>query len=182
MDGNGNSVPRLETARTVMRGHTLDDFEASAKMWADLDVVRKISGRPSSREDSWYRLLRHVGHWQLRGFGYWLVEDRETGEFLGEVGFADYRRDMEPPLGNFPEIGWVMCVAAHGRGLAGEAAAAAVSWADDHLPFAKTVCFMLPDHEASIRVAGKCGYRETGPATYRDAEVVVMERPRFGSG
>ena len=177
MGGSGNTVPRLETARTVMRGHRLDDFEASAKMWADLEVVRKISGRPSSREDSWYRMLRHVGHWQLLGFGYWLVEDRETGEFLGEVGFADHRREMDPPLGDYPEIGWVMCVAAQGRGLASEAVAAAVAWADDRLANPKTVCFMLPDHETSIRIAEKNGYRRSGPARYRDAEVLVMGRP-----
>jgi len=181
MDDTG-AVPRLETPRTVMRGHTPGDFEASARMWADLEVVRKISGRPSSLEESWSRLLRHIGHWQALGFGYWLVEDRETGAFLGEVGFADYRRDIDPPLGRLPEIGWVMCVAAQGRGLGGEAASAAVRWADKHLTFAKTVCFMLPDHEASIRIAEKCGYRTSGPARYREADVLVMERPRFGSG
>jgi RimJ/RimL family protein N-acetyltransferase len=176
------TVPRLETARTVMRGHTIGDFEASARMWSDLEVVRKISGRPSSREESWSRLLRHIGHWQALGFGYWLVEDRGTGEFLGEVGFADYRRGIEPPPGGLPEIGWVMCVAAQGRGLGSEAVAAAVRWADEQLTFAKTVCFMLPDHDASIRIAEKCGYRESGPARYRDVDVLVMERPRFGSG
>lgn len=180
IDVNDELVPRLVTERTMLRGHRLDDFDASAQMWADLSVVRRISGRPSTRAESWSRLLRHIGHWRALGFGYWVVEDRRSGAFLGEVGFADYRRDIDPPLDGIPDIGWVLTVAAHGRGLASETAAAAVRWGDDNLAADKTVCIMAPDHAASIRVAEKTGYREAGTATYMDEPTLVMERPRHG--
>jgi RimJ/RimL family protein N-acetyltransferase len=49
-------------------------------------------------------LLRYVGHWSLLGFGYWILEERATGEFVGEVGFSDYKRDVEPALGAVPEV------------------------------------------------------------------------------
>jgi len=131
------AAPRLQTPRTVMRPHRLEDFEASAAMWADPEVVRYITGKPSTREESWRRLNRHVGHWCLLGYGFWVVEDRETGAYLGEVGFADFLRDIQPPLVGIPEIGWVLPRSAHGRGLATETVAAAIEWGErfaDSLP------------------------------------------------
>lgn len=179
-DQPNNLVPELTTERTLMRGQRLSDFQASAEMWADLQVVQYITGRPSSEAESWSRLLRHIGHWQALGFGYWVVEDRQTGIFLGEVGFADYRRDLEPAL-NGPEIGWVMTASVHGRGLASEAVAAAVQWGDNILKAEKTTCIIAPGHAASIRIAQKMGYNETMRTTYMEQPTLVMERLRFGA-
>ncbi len=109
-------VPILETERLKLRGHRLDDFTHSAAMWADPTVTRHIGGKPLTEEESWARLLRHVGHWALLGFGYWVAEEKATGNFVGEIGFADYKRDLEPSLKGVPEIGWVLASPAHGRG------------------------------------------------------------------
>ncbi|MCM2441970.1 GNAT family N-acetyltransferase [Agrobacterium vitis] len=168
----------LETVRLRLRGHRLEDFEASARMWADERVVRYISGKPSSRSDSWSRLLRYIGHWQALSFGYWVVEDRISGDFLGEVGFANYKRDISPPLDEVPEIGWVLIADAHGRGIATEAVAAALGWADRHFAHAETVCLFDPQHQASIRVAEKSGYSRKGEATYMGRPTLVMQRMR----
>jgi RimJ/RimL family protein N-acetyltransferase len=85
-------IPILETGRLTLRGHRLQDFPASAAMWADPNVTRHIMGKPCSEEESWSRMLRYLGHWSLAGYGYWLVEEKATGRFVGEVGFADYKR------------------------------------------------------------------------------------------
>ncbi len=122
----GSGVPILTTPRTILRGHNVTDFEDSARMWADENVVRHITGKPSGRSESWGRLLRYAGHWQFLGFGYWVLEDRKTGTFLGEIGFANHRRDIKPSLGDNPEIGWVLATPAHGKGLATEAVQAAL--------------------------------------------------------
>jgi RimJ/RimL family protein N-acetyltransferase len=47
------------------------------------------------------------------GFGYWVAEEKETGKFVGEIGFADYKRNLEPSLKGVPEIGWVLAGHAH---------------------------------------------------------------------
>ena len=73
----GRPVPVLTTARLVMRGHRPSDLDASAAMWGDDAVGRHIGGKPSTREESWSRLLRYAGLWALLGFGYWLVEERK---------------------------------------------------------------------------------------------------------
>src|SRR5271166_6376740 len=101
-------VPILETERLTLRGHRLDDFPASAAMWADPVVTRHFGRKPFSEEESWTRLLRYAGHWDFLGFGYWVVQDKAAGTFVGEVGFADYKREIEPPLTGIPEIGWVL--------------------------------------------------------------------------
>jgi RimJ/RimL family protein N-acetyltransferase len=52
------NVPILETERLRLRGHRLDDFPASAAMWADPVVTRHTTGKPQTREEVWLRLLR----------------------------------------------------------------------------------------------------------------------------
>ncbi len=174
-------VPALHTARLTLRGHALADFDECAAMWADPLVTRHIGGRPLSEEEVWARVLRYAGLWALLGFGYWVVRERGTGRFVGEVGLADFRRDLTPALDGAPEVGWALAQRARGRGFATEAVRAALAWGDAHLPAphrgpGRTVCLIAPENVASVRVAEKCGYRETAPATYHGHTTLVFER------
>ena len=170
------AVPILETERLKLRGHRLDDFNHCAAMWADPKVTRYIGGKPLSEEESWTRFLRYVGHWSLLGFGVWVAEEKATGDFVGEIGFADYKRDLEPSLEGTPEIGWVLASQAHGRGYATEAVRAAVAWGDAHFQSTGTACIIAPENLASVRVAVKCGYREFTLATYKGRPTVMFVR------
>lgn len=143
-------------------------------MWADPMVTRYIGGKPFAEEESWARLLRYVGHWVLLGFGYWVVEEKATGKFVGEIGFADYKRDMQPSLKDMPEIGWVLAAQFHGNGYATEAVRAAVGWGDAHFGASQTACIIHPENLPSIRVAAKCGYREFQLATYKGWPTIVF--------
>jgi len=174
-------VPILETERLKLRGHRVDDFIHCAAMWADGKVTEYIGGKPLTEEESWARLLRYVGHWGLLGFGYWVVEEKVTGDFVGEVGFADYKRDLEPSLKGVPEIGWVFVPRVHGKGYATEAVRAVVAWGDVHFSAspgwgARTACIIAPENLASIRVAVKCGYREWQRTTYKGQPTLMFVR------
>ncbi|MGP1394244.1 MAG: GNAT family N-acetyltransferase [Inquilinaceae bacterium] len=171
-------APLLETPRLILRGHGPGDFDDSAAMWADPAVVRHISGTPSSGEASWSRLLRYAGHWALLGFGYWVVVAKDDLRFVGEVGFAEYRRDIAPSLGGRPEAGWVLRAGEHGQGFAAEAVSRMVDWADRFIDSPSTVCIVDPAHQASLRLAGKVGYVQEGQATYAGQPVTVMARPK----
>jgi len=170
------NVPTLETKRLRLRGHRIEDFPQSARMWSDPSVTRYIRENPFSAEETWSRLLRYIGHWALLGFGYWAVEQKEDGDFVGEVGFADYKRDISPSLAGIPEIGWVLASNVHGKGLATEAVRAAVSWADESFGKRQTACIIAPDNLASIRVAEKAGYLECARTTYHAKPTVVFKR------
>ena len=169
-------APILETERLKLRGHRLDDFVYCAAMWADPEVTRYIGGKPLTEEESWTKFLRYAGHWALLGFGYWVVEEKTTGTPVGEIGFADYKRDLEPSLKGIPEIGWVLALHAHGKGYATEAVRAAVAWGDAHFSSARTACIIAPENAASIRVAVKCGYREFKATSYKGKQSLMFVR------
>jgi RimJ/RimL family protein N-acetyltransferase len=173
-------IPVLETERLRLRGHRLDDFAACAAMWADPAVSRQIGRKPFTEEESWTRLLRYVGHWDLLGFGYWVVEEKASGNFAGEVGFADYKRDMQSPAKELPEIGWVLAKWAHGKGYATEAAQAVLRWGDEHFARSRTTCIISPENLSSIRVAEKCGYRDLQLTLYKGKPTIVFVREPGG--
>ena len=175
-DTTPRAAPILTTERLVLRGHRSADLAVSAAMWADAAVVRHISGQPSSLAESWARLLRYGGLWSLLGFGYWLVEERGTGAFVGEVGFADFRRELEPGFGDAPEAGWVLSRPAQGRGFAREAMATALRWADAHLLSGRTVCMIAPENAPSLHLAQACGYVEYARSTYHGEPTLLLER------
>ncbi|MGA9899372.1 MAG: GNAT family N-acetyltransferase [Terriglobales bacterium] len=170
------AVPVIETQRLKMRGHRLDDFVNCAGMWADPIVTRHIGGKPFSEEETWARFLRYAGHWSLMGFGYWAIQEKETGGFIGELGFADFKRDLQPSLKGVPELGWVLASKAHGKGYATEAVRAALAWGDAHFGLVRTVCIIHPDNLASLRVAEKCGYKEFQRTTYKGHATVIFNR------
>ncbi len=169
-------VPVLETERLILRGHGPGDLAACAAMWADPIVVRHIGGRPFTREEVWSRLLRYAGHWEWLGYGYWAIEDRATGEFVGELGFADFHRDMTPSVEGIPEAGWVLAAKFHGRGYATEALQTVHTWGEANLVSTRTACIIDPANAASIRVANKCGYIENGLASYRGEPALLYFR------
>jgi RimJ/RimL family protein N-acetyltransferase len=169
-------IPILETERLRLRGHRLEDFVHSAAMWADARITEHTTGKPQSEEGSWTRFLRYAGHWSVMGFGYWVVEEKASGNFLGEVGFADYKRDIQPSLKGVPEIGWALAAHAHGQGFATEAVRAALEWGDKHFDSKRTACIIAPENLASVRVAEKCGYREFQRTTYKGKPALMFER------
>jgi RimJ/RimL family protein N-acetyltransferase len=168
-------IPIVETERLILRGHRPDDFENCVALWADPVVTRYIGGKPFSAEEVWARLLRYVGHWTLLGFGFWAIEDKAAGSFVGELGFADFKRSIDPPL-DMPELGWVLASNAHGKGYATEAVRAAIGWGEQHFGPIQTTCIIDPENHPSLRVAEKCGYRETRRAIYKGQPMIVFTR------
>jgi RimJ/RimL family protein N-acetyltransferase len=172
-----DAAPSLETERLRLRAYRREDFAALVAMWGDPLVMKHVLGRASTEEETWARLLKYAGLWPLLGYGYWAVEERSTGRFVGDVGFADFRRDMTPSFGGAPEAGWVLASWAHGKGFATEAVGAAHAWSDAHLEHpGHTVCMIALENAASVRVATKCGYVENGRGMYRGTEDLLFRR------
>ncbi|ARM87825.1 GCN5-related N-acetyltransferase protein [Rhizobium sp. CIAT894] len=168
-------IPSLETERLKLRPHHLDDFEAHAALWADEDVVRFISGVASTREQSWSRMLRLAGMWHHMGFGFLAIVEKASGRFIGEAGFMESRREMDPPIEGTMELGWALMPSAHGRGYATEALNALIGWAERYFPGKPMSCIISPENQASLRVAAKLGFRET-VRTHYNGEVIQFSR------
>lgn len=166
----------ITTERLVMRPPGRDDFEDSAATWSDPEVVRFIGGKPFTREEAWSRLTRYAGHWALQGYGFWIVRERETGRYVGEVGLADFKRDLTPSFDGAQEMGWVLARSVHGNGYATEAVRAALAWNAERFPGARIVCMIDPGNAASLNVAAKCGFREFARTTYKQTDVILFQR------
>jgi RimJ/RimL family protein N-acetyltransferase len=171
-------APTLETERLILRPFRPQDLEALCAMWADPDVVRFIGGKPLSREDTWRRSLAACGQWPYTGWGYWIAELKSSGELVGQLGFADFKRDMEPSLEGEPELGYVFSPKVHGQGIAYEACAAALEWADANLNAASYPAIISPENAASIRLAERLGFERAPDGTYRGEPMALFRRPR----
>jgi RimJ/RimL family protein N-acetyltransferase len=172
-----NTAPIIDTARLRLRPFEPRDLEAHAATLADPEIVRHLGGTPFGREDSWRRMLCGPGLWAMLGYGYWSVERREDGVWVGQVGFADFKRDMSPSIESIPEMGWIFARAAHGQGYAIEAVAAALGWADRTLRVPETVAIIAPENAPSIRVAERAGFGERVEARYREETILLFRRP-----
>ena len=168
------TAPTLETARLRLRAHRPDDFAACRAIWSDPEVVRHIGGKPSTGEEAWRRLLTYAGLWSLLGFGYWAIEERASGQYIGDVGYAEFQRDIDPSLRGMLECGWVLARAAHGKGYASEAVSAIEAWRLANLPGCRAACIIAPGNVASIRVAEKAGLRLWCESTYHDQPTLIF--------
>ena len=146
------TIPTLITERLTMRAPCQDDFEAFAAFYAS-DRSRYVGG-PEDRMSSWRRLAAMVGHWSLRGYGFWAVE--EEGAVRGMVGL------WYPEGWPEPEIGWELFEGAEGRGIAHEAALAARAHAHGPLGWTTAISTIHPENARSIALVERMGARRDG--------------------
>ncbi len=170
------NAPIIETARLRLRGHRADDLPSCLAMWSDPIVTRFIGGKPSTEQQTWARILSYAGHWQLCDFGYWAMEKKDTGTFVGEIGFADFKRPIVPAMRTDPELGFALAPAFHGQGYASEAIAAVLDWGNRNLPTRRTVCMIVPDNVASLHVIKNFDYHIFKETSFNDAPILFLER------
>jgi RimJ/RimL family protein N-acetyltransferase len=131
------------------------DLDGYAAMCADPEVMRYLGdGYPLTRAESWRNMALVLGHWQLRGFGLWAVEERATGLMVGRVGC--WQPEGWPGL----EIGWALRREFWGRGYATEAALAVLGDAFDQRGAPRLISLIHPENERSAAVALRLGMSE----------------------
>lgn len=169
-------IPTLTTDRLLLRGHRLDDFDDFLALWKHKDLVRFIGGEMPTREQVWARLLRYAGLWHHLGFGFFAVEERQSGKLIGEVGFLDLHRDMTPSTEGTLEAGWGITPPMQGKGYATEAMSAAIAWADGQFAGRRMTCIVEIENRSSLRVAEKIGFRRIGEIIFKDKPHMMFER------
>jgi RimJ/RimL family protein N-acetyltransferase len=112
----------LKTERLLLRQWEQRDFEFYAEYYADEEAARYVGGH-CDRDKAWRRMAMLIGHWALRGYGLWAVEEKETGSFVGCVGL--WFSDGWPEL----ELGYWLRREMQGKGYALEAARASRDYA-----------------------------------------------------
>lgn len=171
-----SEAPTLETERLILRAFRAEDLDTVAAMWTEPAVVRFIGGQPLTREDTWRRMLAACGQWPYTGYGYWLAELKSSGEIVGQLGFADFKREMEPSIEGEPEFGYVFSPKVHGQGIAYEACAALLDWADANLGAASYPAIIAPGNDASVRLAERLGFERQPDGIYRGETIAIFRR------
>jgi RimJ/RimL family protein N-acetyltransferase len=151
------AAPVLRTARLTLRGWGPQDLAPYAAMLADAETARFVTrrGQPYGPAEAWAETAFLVGHWQLLGYGMFVVEEQASGAFVGRVG------PLQPEGWPGFEIAWALAPAARGKGYALEAARAAIGWAFERFAPPRIVSIIDPRNDASRRVAERLGERRT---------------------
>lgn len=173
-----NAAPTLETERLILRGHRSSDLDPLLNMWCEPKVYEFIAGKPSSVEECWRGILRHIGQWQMMGFGFWVLEQKLTGLVIGEAGILDCKRNIKPSMDETPEMGWALFTTYHGKGFATEAMQKIATWGDENLKQDVTACIIDPKNTASLSVAQKLGFKEIAQTTYQGEPTLLFHRLR----
>ena len=157
-----------------MRMWRNDDFEPYFQLCSDPEVMRFLGGGNTlDRFECWRHMAFMVGHWQLRGYGPWAIEEKATGRFVGRVGFLN-------PVG-WPafELGWTLSRDFWGRGYASEAARRALAYGFGELDKDHVISLIDPLNTNSIKVAERLGEKVEGKTDLLGREVLIygIDRP-----
>jgi RimJ/RimL family protein N-acetyltransferase len=167
------AAPTLQSERLLLRMFREDDFEPYARICADAEVMRYLGeGKTLTRAEAWRQIAMILGHWQLRGYGLWAVEERASRALIGRIGF------FEPEGWPGFELGWVLRRESWGKGYATEGASRALAHAFGAMGRERVISLIYPDNVASIRVAERLGERLQGrtPLFGHDVLVYGMDR------
>jgi RimJ/RimL family protein N-acetyltransferase len=138
---------RLETERLVLRMFVEDDWRALHEHYSDAECTRFTFRRALTEAATWRAMASMLGHWQLRGYGPYAVEDKATGEVLGTVGLW---YPLEWPE---PEIKWALARRYWGKGYASEAVRAVQHMAREYVPDVSLISLIDSGNAASITLA-----------------------------
>jgi RimJ/RimL family protein N-acetyltransferase len=144
------NAPILFTPRLILRRPEAQDYEPWAAFSAEADTMRFLGG-VQDRMAAWRTMCAIAGAWDIRGYSMFSVIERATGRWIGRIG------PWEPEGWPAPEIGWGISAAYGGRGLAREAAVAAMDYAVDILGWGDVIHTIHPDNGASIALAERLG-------------------------
>ncbi len=152
------NAPLIETDRLILRGPGLQDFEPLCAFYAS-DRSRFVGG-PLDAEQAWRMLATEIGHWSLRGYGRFGIEERASGATVGLIG------PWNPEGWPEPEIGWDLMNGFEGKGYATEAARAALDYAFSVLGWTTAISLVAKENDSSRRVAERLGASHDGEFTH----------------
>jgi RimJ/RimL family protein N-acetyltransferase len=159
----------IETARLRLRTWREDDLAPYARICADPEVMRYLSG-PMTREHSEQQVSEFVRHLEERGFGLLAVEEKSSGAFIGFIGLL-YHEDWSEGE-HRTEVGWRLARPFWGRGLATEGAMASLRYGFEELGLDLIISIAVPENLASRRVMEKLGMTLRGETHFKGSDVV----------
>ncbi len=157
----------LRTARLLMSPVGGADLAELRSFKADPSVFVVMMGGVRNPAQTSEDLARDVMNWGRHGFGIWAV--REAGRFVGIAGL-EHRDD-----GRGVALRFAVSNDAQGRGLAREAAFAALRFGHDRAGLQRIVAVARESNFGSRMVIGSIGMREADTFEQRGHTMILYE-------
>ncbi|MDE2514924.1 MAG: GNAT family N-acetyltransferase [Rhodospirillales bacterium] len=141
----------VQTARLLLLPVAAGDLAEITAIKADPRVFAVMLGGVRTPVQSAAELAADISYWGANGYGIWMVRDRTDRRFLGLVGL------MERPDGRGVALRFALWPEAQGRGLAREAASAALRYGHEQAGLSRIVAVAREDNFASRMVLGSIG-------------------------
>ena len=157
--------PPILTERLRLRPYTVDDLDSLAAQIGDAETMRYYPN-PLTREEARIWIDNQLHRYEQDGYGLLVMEDRETGEWVGQCGPATRDVDSVTEV----EIGWLTAREHWGKGYAPEAGLACAAWVFANTERMHVISLIRPENSPSARVAEKIGmsaWREIMYKAYR---------------
>ena len=122
-------------------------------------------------QNAWRRMAMLVGHWALRGYGPWVIEEKASGHWVGYSGL------WNPEGWPEPELMWGLAAHVHGRGYATEASRRARDFAYRDLGWTTLTSYIDPRNQPSLRVAQRLGAAHERDIELGDSPVGLYRHP-----
>ena len=164
------SIPTLETQRLHLRAWRNEDLDAFAEFCANETTARFVGGA-CNREDAWRRIAGQVGHWALRKYGSWALEEKASNRWIGYCGL--WNPEGWPEC----EVMWGLEAAAHGKGYATEAAKRSRDFAYEQLGWTTLISCIAPENSPSQRVAARLGAKRERMMELRGSAIGIYRHP-----
>ena len=172
-------VPRLQTARLLLRAWQAEDLAPFAAMCADPDVMRwSGEGRSLDRAESSATMDAMRRSWDTHGYGPFAVEDRESGEFCGFCGLSSLPRPLV--AGPAVEMVWRLGQGFQNLDFAHEATQRILRFAYEDLHLERLVSTCHASNLAAQRVLKQSGMQlwlaARDPSSQRRVRVFMLRR------
>ncbi|MBG6249241.1 MULTISPECIES: GNAT family N-acetyltransferase [Symbiopectobacterium] len=151
----------IETERLILRQWRDEDYPIYAQLNADPEVMRYFP-ELMSREESDAQIGRFTKHIANKGWGFWAVELKSSGEFIGFIGLHKQKEESGIPHAPLIEAGWRLQARHWGNGYATEGAKRVIRYAFEQLESPEVYAYTPLQHMASQRVMIKAGMTNTG--------------------
>jgi RimJ/RimL family protein N-acetyltransferase len=158
---------KLDTERLVLRDWRDSDLVPWAALNAD-PQVRQFLGPALNYEQSAAWVLNFQDDLDRHDFGFWAVEVRASGEFIGFTGLDTV--DDERPYGG-TELAWRLARSAWGHGYATEAGLAALRFGFDVLGLPEVIAVTMARNERSQAALRRVGMTTDAAEDFDDLDV-----------
>jgi len=161
----------IETERLYLRQFRESDWTDLHAYYSDNDATQYTVGRKFTEGDTWRTVCSMIGHWQIRSYGPYAVEEKQSNRVMGVVGFW-YPNDWPSP-----EIKWALAREYWGKGFAQEAAKAVQQIGRTYMPEISLISLIHSENIASQKLAMAVGATLESEKEFRNAVFQVYRHP-----